>query len=148
MSTIHAASMSQLIDRLMTAPISLPPMLIENLDIIIFLLQVKISERYVRRANEIHEITGLKNEKPTTEIVFKWKPVDDIFELTGKSKILEHIRKSMGLTEEEINNELHARAKILEWLLNTGVYEYIDVSGIINRYYSDPDKVIELVQQS
>ncbi|MCK4714971.1 MAG: type II/IV secretion system ATPase subunit, partial [Candidatus Aenigmarchaeota archaeon] len=50
LATIHAASINQLVDRLTTPPISLPPSLIENINTIVFLSLSRHSGRYIRRA--------------------------------------------------------------------------------------------------
>jgi flagellar protein FlaI len=148
LATIHAANLQQLIDRLTTPPINLPPGLIQNLDVIIFLLQVKSRDRYVRRANQILEVTGLSGDKPSTTEVFRWKPVEDIFERTGKSEMMEHIAKSLGLTETTLRDELRVRKSILEWMHKKRMVDYKEISDIINNYYSNPEKIITLIEES
>lgn len=147
LATIHAASLSQLINRLTTPPINLPPSLVENIDIIIFLLQVKSRDRYVRRANEILEVTGLKGDKPLTNVVFRWRPVEDKFESVEKSIVLEHIAKSLGLTEASLKEELRVRKEILEWMRERRMFDYRDIARVINGYYSNPDKIINMVEE-
>lgn len=147
LATIHAASIPQLIDRLTTPPINLPSNLIQNLDIIAFLLQVKSKDHYVRRANQILEVTGMKGDKPSTIEIFRWKPVEDKFETAEKSLVLEHIAKSLGLTEASLREELRVRKSILEWMLDKKMFNYREVSNIINIYYSDPERVITMVEE-
>ncbi|NIO20400.1 MAG: type IV secretion system protein VirB11 [Candidatus Aenigmarchaeota archaeon] len=147
LATIHAASLSQLVNRLTTPPINLPPSLIENIDVIVFLLQAKSRDRYVRRANEILEVKGLKGEKPLTGVIFRWKPVVDKFESVEKSIVLEHIAKSLGLTEASLKEELRVRKEILEWMRERRMFDYRDIARIINGYYSNPDKIISMVEE-
>lgn len=146
LATIHAATLPQLVDRLTTPPISLPPTLIENIDIMVFLRQVKLKDRYLRRANDILEIKGFKGEKPLTESVFKWKPVKDGFQSVGKSIVLENIAQMLGQTEKSIINEIRVRKSILDWMVEKQMFDYRDVSEIINGYYSNPDRIINLVE--
>jgi flagellar protein FlaI len=146
LATIHAASFPQLVDRLLTPPISLPPSLIENLDVILFLVHVKIKDRYVRKLNEVIEIKGVKDERPIISQVFKWNSISDKFELKGKSKTLEDIANLIGLTEDSLKEELRVRKAILEWMLEKKIFDYRDVSNIINGYYTDPEKIINLVE--
>ncbi len=148
LATIHAASLPQLIDRLTTPPISLPPSLIQNLDVIVFLLQVKSRDRYVRRANQILEVTGLKGGKPLTTEIFKWKPVEDKFEIKEKSQVSEHIAKSLGLTEASLKEELRVRREILEWMLEKRMFDYREIAKILSGYYSDPERIITLVEET
>jgi flagellar protein FlaI len=146
LATIHAANLPQLIDRLTTPPISLPPSLIQNLDILIFLLQVKSRDRYVRRVNQILEVTGLKGDKPSTIEIFRWKPVDDKFEAIEKSQTLEHIARSIGLTETSLREEMRTRKGILEWMWERRMFDYREVANIITGYYSNPERIIGLVE--
>jgi flagellar protein FlaI len=135
------------VDRLTTPPISLPPSLLQNLDIIVFLMQVKSRDRYVRRVNQIIEVVGLKGDRPVTAEVFRWKPVGDVFEMPEKSQVLEHIAKSLGLTEASLKEELRTRKGVLEWMHERRMFDYIEVSGIINGYYSNPERIISLVEE-
>ncbi len=146
MATIHAASIPQLVDRLITPPISLPPTLLENIDIIVFLVLARRKGKYMRRANEILEVRGVEKEKLLTTKIFQWKPVSDEFETVEKSKILEDIAKRQGLTEETIRDELMRRKRILEWMKERKIYNYEEVSRIISTYYSNPEKVMNLIE--
>jgi flagellar protein FlaI len=148
LATIHAANLPQLMDRLTTPPINLPPSLLENLDIIIFLLQVKSRDRYVRRVNQILEVVGLKGDKPLTAEVFRWKPIGDVFEMPEKSQVLEHIAKSLGLTEASLLEEIRTRKGVLEWMHERRMFDYIQVANIINGYYTNPERIIGLVEST
>ena len=146
-ATIHAASISQLIDRLTTPPISLPPTLIENINIIVFLTLARIRENYVRRADNILEIAGVKDGNPVTNSVFEWVPVSDSFEIKGKSLVLKNIAKKLGVTEATIQEELLRRKQILEWMLEQEIFDYKEVAKIITSYYSNPDTVLESIME-
>ncbi len=147
-STIHAASLPQLIDRLTTPPISLPPTLLENINVIVFLLLARYKGKYVRRADSIVEVVGIKKERPITRTVFKWNPQDDGYEIADKSVILEHLAKRLGLTEETIREELMRRKRVLEWMAEKSIMDYKDVAKVISIYYSDPNKVMKIILQS
>jgi len=146
LATIHAASIPQLIDRLITPPISLPPSLLENIDIVIFLIFSRLKGGYVRRANSILEVTGIKDNKPETATIFEWKPVTDKFDVVDKSVVLKKIAKKMGITEESIQHELARRKKIIEWMLEKEIFDYREVAKVISAYYHDPERVISAVE--
>lgn len=148
MATIHAASIPQLIDRLITPPISLPPSLLENIDIIVFLTLSRLRGSYVRRANNILEVIGLKDNKPNTITIFEWRPVSDDFEIKEKSVVLRTISKRLGITEESIQEELVRRKKILEWMLERGILDYREVARVISTYYHDPERVMDAVEST
>lgn len=146
LATIHAASITQLIDRLITPPISLPPSLLENINIIIFLVLSKLHGSYVRRTESILEVVGLKGDRPLTRKIFEWKPLDDSFITAEKSTLLSSITTRQGVTEDTIKNELMKRKKIIEWMFRQGIYDYREVVRIISTYYSNPDKVMEAIE--
>ncbi|MBI4020763.1 MAG: type II/IV secretion system ATPase subunit [Candidatus Aenigmarchaeota archaeon] len=147
LATIHAASFPQLIDRLITPPISLPPSLIENIDIIVFLTLSRLRNSYVRRADNIMEVTGIEKDRPETVKVFEWKPITDAFEIREKSVVLRKIAFRLGLTEDTVKEELVRRKQILDWMLEKEIYDYREVAGIISLYYADPDRVMAMMQE-
>jgi flagellar protein FlaI len=146
LATIHAASMEQLIDRLTTPPISLPPSLIENINIVVFLTLSRLRDSYVRRTDAILEVVGVKDNKPVTNKVFEWKPLSDTFEISQKSFILKNLARRMGISESEIKDELMRRKAILEWMLRQEIYDYREVGRIVSEYYSNPDKIMDMVE--
>ncbi len=147
LATIHAASLPQLIDRLVTPPISLPATLIENIDIIVFLTQVKIEKNYMRKVNEILEITGVEKDRPIANTVFKWKSIGDKFESVSESKVMHDIGEMTAMTETELLNEISRRKAVLEWLYDKKIYDYKEFSDMINQYYSSPEKLLARVDE-
>lgn len=148
LATIHAASFSQLVDRLITPPISLPPSLLENINIVIFLVLSRMKGSYVRRADTILEIVGVKESRPVTKKIFEWKPVSDSFEIIEKSVILSSIAKRLGMTEDKLKEEMARRKKVLEWMLRQGIFDYREVAKVISTYYSNPERIMDLVESS
>jgi flagellar protein FlaI len=145
LATIHAASMNQLVDRLTTPPISLPPSLIENVNIIIFLVLSRLRDKYVRRANDILEVTGVREGRPETKAIFSWSPADDSFKIVDKSTVLMNISKRQGLGEQELKDELARRRSIIEWMYEQKIFDYREVARVISTYYSSPEKVMNVV---
>jgi flagellar protein FlaI len=145
LSTIHAASIPQLIDRLITPPISLPPNLLENIDVIIFLVFSKLRGVYVRRANSILEVMGVDKDRPVSKEIFAWRPAADSFETVKKSSVMKKIAERIGVAEETIKQELTNRKKVLEWMFEEGIFDYRDVAKVINSYYTNPEAVLTMV---
>ncbi len=148
LATIHAASLPQLIDRLVTPPISLPATLIENIDIVIFLTQVKVGENFSRKVKEIIEITGIEGEKPVHATIFEWDPSNDAFVLKEKSKVMYDIAQILAMDEDEIIEELARRKTVLEWIFGQGIYDYRTFANIINQYYTTPEKLMFTIDRS
>jgi flagellar protein FlaI len=145
LATMHAATIPQLIDRLVTPPISLPPGLLENIDIIVFLTLSRLKGSYVRRAENITEVTGLEDNKPATNSVFEWRAASDTFDIVGKSVSLREIAKKAGVPEESVSAELFRRKAVLDWMLERGIFDYKDVGRIISMYYSNPERITDLM---
>ncbi len=143
LATIHAATISQLIDRLITPPISLPPSLLENINIIIFLVMSRLHGSYVRRAESVLEVVGLKGDRPMTRTIFEWKPVDDSYMTRERSLLLTSISTRQGMSEDSIRNEMMKRKRVLEWMYEQNIFDYRDVARIVSTYYTNPDKVMD-----
>lgn len=148
LSTLHAENLEKLVDRLTTAPINLPPSLIETLDIIIFVKREKRKNGYVRRLESIYEIVGYDREKnfPIANEVFKWEAAKDTFFSPRGSYLLKKIAEHTGQDEKTVLNELVSRAKLLEWLRLRKITDFRDVSKIIGLYYSNPEPVMQRVE--
>ena len=147
LATIHAASLSQLIDRLITPPISLPPTLVENVDIIVFLVLTKLKGVYMRRSNTLEEVIGVKGNKPITNEVFRWDPSADNLVIKNKSVLLTDVAQRTGMTEEAVKDEIIRRKIILEWMRDQEIFDYREVSKVINTYYTAPERLVDLVSR-
>lgn len=147
LATIHAENLQKLTDRLITPPISLPPNLIQSADVIVFLLVTRYREKQVRRANEIVEVVGYDNEvkQPIVNQIFKWNPMNDTFDICEKSVVLKKISLSMGMTEQQIKEELERRMLLLDWMQKRNITEYKEVHSVINQYYTNPERTIAAI---
>ena len=137
MSTIHADSMERLVDRLTTPPIALPATLIEALDIVIFVVKMKYGQTYIRRIKSIYEITGFDRDKniPTVNQIFKWNPITDKYDKVNESTVLQKISSQFGVQKQLLRREIENRVKVLNWMVENKIDDYIDVSKIIKLYY-------------
>lgn len=148
LSTIHAENISRLIDRLTTPPIALPAGLLESLDVIVFLLNVRFKDKQVRRVNEVIEIVGVSTEgkRPLSNLVFKWNPTNDRFDIVGKSVLLKKVSEATGLTEKQLREELERRMFVLNWMKENNIINYKDVFTVLNIYYNYPERVLATIK--
>ncbi|MEM5882869.1 MAG: type II/IV secretion system ATPase subunit, partial [Candidatus Aenigmatarchaeota archaeon] len=144
LATIHAENINKLIDRLTTPPISLPASLIGSLDLVVFLLRIRYREKHVRKVNQIVEIVGIDPEtkEPVVNEVFKWDASKDKIVVVNKSMILKKIAESMGLSEQQVKEELERRMVVLNWMTEKNIIRYKDVYNIFNMYYTSPERVL------
>jgi len=149
MSTFHAGSVEGALKRLTSPPINLSPTLLESLDIVITMAYAKEKGKSARRIKEITEIVSVdpKTGEVKTNLVYKWDPVKDTFTKVNESLKLARLASEKGTTLKSLEEEILRRAKVLEWMLKSGIKRYIDVSKIITEYYMDPMKVYRMVEE-
>ncbi len=149
MATIHADTMEKLVDRLTTPPIELPPSLLENLDVIIFLVRIKVGNKYVRRASAIFEVTGFDRERnaPLTNMIFKWDPVADRFETANPSILLKKISDASGASETSVQKDIGRRIKVMNWLLEKDYSDYRIFAKVMKLYYTEQDRLFEMIEK-
>ncbi len=147
LSTMHADTISAVIDRLTTRPIDLPVSLLENLDAIVFLDKATRQGRLVRKVGQIVEIEGYDRDKQAlkTNEAFLWIPAKDEF-IAKNSFILQKIATKHGWTDAEVRDEILRRAQVLMWLQKKKLHAFRDVAQIINLYYTDPQRLAKIMQ--
>ncbi len=148
MGTLHADSIAAVIDRLTTEPINVPKAMLENLDIIVFLIQTKRKGEYVRRVNEIVEIIGYnpKTRSLVTNRSFKWDIDTDRFILL-KSVLLDKIREKMGYSIDDLKADMVRRIRLLKWLQKHNITDYREVAKYFKLYYTNPEKIEALIRR-
>ena len=61
--------------------------------------------------------------------------------------ILSAISKRVGMTEDELRNDIMRRKQILEWMLKERVFDYREVARVVNMYYTDPERLMKLIAE-
>jgi len=145
-SSIHADSVAATINRLTSAPMDIPKILISyTLDAVFMQLKLVIGGRSVRRCIQISEIAGLDEE--TGEIllndVFNWNPMTDKHVFSGKSILFDKIGQRYGETQDQINYELNKRKTVIEWMAKNNIHKHNDVSDSIKEFYQNPERFYE-----
>ncbi len=149
MSTIHASSLDKVMDRLTTKPIDLPPSLIENLDIIVFIKRIRRQGTYVRRIDAIYELEDFDADagKPIVNKLFEWDAAADRFNNISDSSLLVDIAENRGVPARKLQNEVVRRQEIIDWMAEQGIDHYEDVGRIAGDYYRDPQTVLDRTGQ-
>lgn len=145
MGTIHADNVQRVVDRLVTPPISLSPALLENLDIIVFLVRSKVKGEFQRRVLKITEVKAvdIKNGRIVPNDVFQWDPIQDKIFPMNPSLILAKLAAFKGTTEDSVKAELERRAMLLEFLARMDLRSYEAFAYYINQYYANPDALFK-----
>ncbi|MBU4222674.1 MAG: type II/IV secretion system ATPase subunit [Euryarchaeota archaeon] len=135
-STLHAGSVTEVLNRLTNPPINVPVAMFSALDIICMQGIAYELGGEKRRVKIVAEVTEVSKEIKTKE-AFIWNPHKDEFEFKG-SKVLEEIRDKHGWSEAELSVELEQRKNFLEKMILRGIRDYEDVSSWINSYRKNP----------
>ena len=148
-STVHADSPQSLIHRLEGKPIEIPRVMLQSLDIVTIQVQALLNEQRVRRCKQIVEIVDIDpmTKEILTNEVFRWDPIEDQFNYSGKSYILERIRGQHGLKKEEMMEELRRRVEILEWMKNNNIRAFKDVARMVAMYSEAPGEFMEKIRK-
>ncbi len=149
-ATVHASTIHTLIQRLENPPISLPRALLTSLDVIVFQNAVDIGKKMVRRMTSVTEI--IKLDSDTNQLIFmapfQWiSKTDDRFESSKTSKIMNRIKQQNDWNDEQLEEEVTNRMKVLEWMEKNNITTYKDFGRVIAEYQKYPKKVLERVNR-
>jgi len=146
LSTFHAGSASDVVKRLISPPIELPPVLLEGLDSIIVMTFAKEKGGSSRRIREIEEVVGVdENGNVKTNLVYRWNPANDTFEKVNDSFRLKKIASYLGTSYEAVLEDIERKKKFLCWLRSQGIRDYLEVTKYINEFYKNPQKFEEII---
>ena len=148
-STFHADSAKSLIHRLEGKPIDIPRIMLQSLDIVSIQISTRVDDKLVRRCKQIVEIIDIDpmTKEILTNEVFHWDPIEDKFVYSGKSYILERLSSQMGISKEEMKEELSRRTEILCWMCENRIRAFEDVAGLVASYVESPDELMEKIRK-
>ena len=142
-ATFHASSVGKMIQRFTADPINVPATFMDNLNICMIQMAVYNKGRMLRRVLAIEEIEGYSEQAGgvLTRAVFKWNPQNDthVFRGRNNSYILEtKIAERIGYSDKrKIYEDLDLRAKILDKMVEKGIYDYYEVNRLVARFYEE-----------
>jgi flagellar protein FlaI len=147
-STMHADSVQSAVYRLENAPINVPRLMLQTLELMMIQAQVRIEGKMARRLTNVTEFVGFDpdNKELLTSTVFEYDLAKDKHTYLGKSYMLEQIMEARGLSEEAIMLEWKNRTRVMAWLVKTNVRHYADVARIVSAYYREPKKIMARVE--
>lgn len=149
-STMHAADINTLIQRLENPPISLPRTLMTSLDIVTFLTTFQRHDGSLeRRVNSVTEI--IKQEPESKRLIsvtpFSWNSsINDKFSYHGGSKVLQTIIKKRGWTQQQLDAELQKRQEVIQWMADENIRSYKQVGKIVAQYKKNPQQIINKIR--
>jgi flagellar protein FlaI len=141
MSTFHAPSTRQLIQRFTGDPINVPIRFIDNLNVALFQQIMYEGGVLIRRVTSVDEILRYSKEMDgvLTRSVFRWDPFNDTHYFRGmnNSYILEDKIAPVLKFEDkrDIYKELEMRARVIKEMVDRNIVEYARVNRLFRAYY-------------
>ena len=150
LGTMHSNSIEDVVSRLETPPINLPPGLIKVLDLIVIQSLTPLKGKSARRTKEIIEVhdIDMETDKPNINKVYRWEPKDDEFYFSEISYKINELSEKTGIKNTIFQDELCNRTDILRWMIKKKITGFKRVSEIIADYYQNPDKILAEVNKS
>lgn len=147
MSTMHAGSIEDALKRLQTRPISLPPSLLETLDVVIIMSHAVEKGASARRVRSIIEVQSVDPETSRVKYgtAYEWNPAKDTFEHHKDSATLRMISEEKGIPMSDITKEIAQRQRVLAWLAGQPL-DWKAVTENIVLYYRDREKLLAMLE--
>jgi len=133
LSTIHAGSVQEAINRLTHEPISVPPVMFTALDLVINQSISTYADNRIRRCLAINEISVDGGGTIVPRKLFEWDIRTDTFHrVTGCSRVLDSIAEMHGWTPEQMAEELNKREEFLKIALDVPTPDIHDLAHAIH----------------
>jgi flagellar protein FlaI len=147
-STMHAGDVQTVVNRLDSPPLNVPHAMLQSLDILSIQRQTFVNEKRVRRTQSVVEFTGIDTKTGYIRIneLYKWDPLTDTFIRNGESYALQTLMLNRGWNKEKLSFELNTRQKILEYLQDKNMRDYISISLVVQAYSANPEMVIQAIE--
>ena len=132
-----------MIRRLETEPINLSPALIESLDVVIIIGEVKKEGSSARKIYEIDEILKVGQDNLAKNRSFFRDPIKDKFYFDPNNKMFDKISKEKGIPVQSLKDEFRRRTVLLLKMYQNHMFGFKEVSEVINLYYKDPKYILK-----
>ncbi len=144
--TIHGESIEGVIARLEGKPMNIPRNMIPLAKLVLLMSRVRREKGPARRLVSVTEIAGYdpRNDEIIINEVFKWDPVKDSWNYSGRSILLEEISKKINRPLEEILEDWKRRSVVLNWMAKSKLRKFQYVADITRKFHANPDRVYEM----
>jgi len=133
LSTIHAGSSREAINRLTHDPISVPPAMFTALDFVITQSMFTYSNNRIRRCVAIHEISVDGDGTINLRKLFEYDTQSDTFcKVADQSRVLDEIATMRGWTPSQVQEKLKKREEFLTVALEVPRPDIHDLANAIH----------------
>jgi flagellar protein FlaI len=146
MATMHAENLDSAVKRLTQKPMEISPAYIPLMNVVISVQRVHLVKNGIKKAYRrilsTNEITNYENYVNT----FKWDPTTDQQTASlENSPLLSSISKRLGITTQDLLEEMKKRADVLHWMRQQKIRSYKEVASIIAEYYARPKEFYQKI---
>ena len=132
LSTIHAGSVQETINRLTHEPISVPPVMFTALDLVINQSMSMYGNSRIRRCQAIHEI-AVEKDTIIPRKLYEWDVNSDSFRKVSRhSRVLDEIAAMRGWTPDQVTEALKKREEFLKTALEVPIPDIHDLANAIH----------------
>lgn len=133
LSTIHAGSVHEAINRLTHDPINVPPVMFQALDLVVVQSIYTLGKTRIRRCLSIHEIEVTRDGEIKPLPLFEWDIQNDTFrKVFQTSKVLNEIAFHCGWDEKELEHQIKKREEFFTWALEVEPPTLRDLANAID----------------
>jgi len=141
-STIHASSSRDVINRLSHSPMNVPEDIIPVIDAIMILSRVNYGNVLKRKIVQISEIAGRETQILLSDLYKYNYKTRKSANLLPSVSYRDSLSKAIGVEPAEIIAEERLRAIILSKLNETGKRSINDISDAVQDYYKEPETLL------
>ena len=141
--TLHGDDEGSAIQRLVSAPMDVPPAFIPFLNMIYVVRRISVPTasggfKSIRRIISVSEIITDKQ----IDSVFKWDAKTDTFKSINleKSHRLEVIARDTGQDVQQLVEEIDRRSVVLKWLQMKGIRNFKEMAPVLDIYVTRPQE--------
>ncbi len=145
--TLHADDAASAIQRLTSKPMDVAPSFIPFLDLVFVIKRITLpsqsSSKIIRRIVSVEEVINVGNYLK----MFEWDPISDTFTAQPfkKSIKLARLSRDLGLSIEELEDEIRRRSLVLKWVQQKNIRNYKELSLILEDYASSPNSMFSKI---
>jgi flagellar protein FlaI len=133
LSTIHAGSVQEAINRLTHDPINVPPVMFTALDLVVVQAIYTAGKTRIRRCLSIHEIEVNAQGEIIPVPLYEWDIRTDTFrKLAARSRVLDEIAFLRGWSGEELDAEIKKREEFFSWAIQVQPPKIEDLANAIH----------------
>lgn len=148
LGTLHANSSREAINKLEEKPFMVPGSMLPLLDLIVVMKRNYDKETGITRmVLEVSEIARMEKKVLLANVFEHNNARDELVRTELPSHILEKFANQNSISKNEIKKEIETRKIILEWMIEKGINKPKEVLEVIQSYYFDPKKVLEMIYQ-